>query len=104
MSTQGRSRTRPLPKLTALSPSPSKTSSKPSTRLDGWIDEFISYIRFEKGLSENTVAAYRRDLLSWQRFVDASKIDPAAVRTDDLTTFLERLRAGEPPATRPLSP
>jgi integrase/recombinase XerD len=72
--------------------------------LDGWIDEFISYVRFEKGLAENTVAAYRRDLLTWQRFVDSSKIDPARVKTDDLTTFLERLRAGKPPATRPLSP
>lgn len=87
-----------------MSPSPSKISSSPRRRLDGWIDEFISYIRFEKGLAENTVAAYRRDLLTWQRFLELHKTDPVTVKVTDLTSFLECLRAGKPPASRPLSP
>ena len=68
-----------------------------------WIDEFIAHIRSERGLSANTVAAYRRDLRAWTRFVADRGIDPAAVEPDDLTDYLRRLRAGDPPATRPLS-
>lgn len=95
---------RPSPKLTALKQPSSKISSNARRRLDGWIDEFISYVRFEKGLAENTVAAYRRDLLTWQRFLVLNNIDPSAVAAADLTSFLERLRAGDPPATKPMSP
>ena len=84
--------------------STSTNSSSSLRRLDGWIDEFISYIRFEKGLAENTVAAYRRDLLVWRGFCATAKIDPAKVTPDDLTSFLERLRAGQPPVSKPLSP
>lgn len=93
-----------MPKLTALSPSPSPTPSSALGRLDGWIDEFISHIRFEKGLAENTVSAYRRDLLLWRGFCAISKNEPKKVTAEDLTAFLERLRAGQPPASKPLSP
>lgn len=84
--------------------STSTNSSSSLRRLDGWIDEFISYIRFEKGLAENTVAAYRRDLLVWRGFCASARIDPAKVTPDHLTSYLERLRAGRPPAAKPLSP
>ena len=87
-----------------MSPSPSKTSSKALGRLDGWIDEFISYIRFEKGLADNTVAAYRRDLSLWRAFCALSKTDPARVTPEDLTRYLEGLRAGRPPASKAFSP
>jgi integrase/recombinase XerD len=87
-----------------LSPSRSSTSSSALGRLDGWIDEFISYIRFEKGLSENTVAAYGRDLNLWREFCATAKVDPRAVKPKDLTVFLELLRAGKPPASKAFSP
>ena len=29
------------------------------------VDEFLAYLRVERGASENTVAAYRRDLICW---------------------------------------
>jgi integrase/recombinase XerD len=87
-----------------LTTSTSISSSSSLRRLDGWIDEFISYVRFEKGLAENTVAAYRRDLVLWRAFCAATGTDPAAVTADDLTSFLERVRAGRAPASKPLSP
>ena len=87
-----------------MSPSRSKTSSSALGRLDGWIDEFISYIRFEKGLAENTVSAYRRDLFLWRAFCAGGDTDPRRVTADDLTSFLERLRAGKSPASKPFSP
>jgi integrase/recombinase XerD len=88
-----------------LTPSRSTSSSEASLRrLDSWIDEFISFARFEKGLSDNTVAAYRRDLQTWRAFCAAAKADPGAIRPATLTSYLERLRAGKPPANQPLSP
>lgn len=74
------------------------------SRLDGWIDEFLSHIRSEKGLAENTVAAYRRDLQMWRTFCAETRTDPANVASKDLTAFLERVRAGRAPASKPLSP
>ncbi len=70
--------------------------------IDIWIDEFISYIAAERGLSEHTVAAYRRDLMTWRRFLKDR--DPAVVKEKDVTDYMERLRTGRPPATRPLAP
>lgn len=83
--------------------SSSKTSSK-GNPLERWTDEFLSYVRFEKGLSENTVAAYRRDLAAWIDFSARSKLDPKKATRDDVTRYLERLRSGKPPATRRMSP
>lgn len=87
-----------------MSTSPSTSSSSSLRRLDGWIDEFVSHIRSEKGLAENTVAAYRRDLRLWRTYVAEAGIDPAKVKAKDLTAFLERLRAGRSPASRAMSP
>lgn len=74
------------------------------TKLARLIDEFVSYIRFEKGLSENTVTAYRRDLGAWTAFCRDRRLAPEAVRPDHVTEYLDRLRKGRPPATRRLSP
>lgn len=67
------------------------------------LDEFISYVATEKGLSENTVAAYRRDLDTWGRFCARKKIGITKARPEDVTEFLERLRSGRPPARKELS-
>jgi integrase/recombinase XerD len=73
-------------------------------RWRGWVDEFLSHVEFEKGLAENTVAAYRRDIEMWTRFCSVEKIDPERALHGDVTEFLERLRAGKPPATTSLRP
>jgi hypothetical protein len=36
-----------------------------SSVLDGWIEDFTAYARTERGLAENTVEAYSRDLRLW---------------------------------------
>jgi integrase/recombinase XerD len=73
-------------------------------RWRGWVDEFLSYVEFEKGLAANTVAAYRRDIETWSRFCALEKVDAARASHDHVTEFLERLRAGKEPATAPLQP
>lgn len=48
------------------------------TPLDRGIRDFLDYCRVEKGLSANTLDAYRRDLLSFQKFCDPSSVMPTA--------------------------
>jgi integrase/recombinase XerD len=75
-----------------------------SARWRGWVDEFLSHVEFEKGLAANTVAAYRRDISTWTDFCSLEGIDPTSAAREDVTEFLERLRAGKQPATAPLRP
>ena len=75
-----------------------------STRLDRWIDEFLSYVQFEKGLAANTVQSYRRDLALLSRYCEDVGIDGSSPSEGDLTALLERLRSGEYPASKPFAP
>ena len=72
--------------------------------LSGWIDEFLSHIRFERGLSANTTTAYRRDLALWARFCGPAGVDSLAPHPDDITAWLSALREGRAPASRPFAP
>ena len=58
-----------------------------------WIDEFLTYLRFERGLADNTIAAYRRDLVVWQGFCEERGIEPDGASADDMTDYLEHLRS-----------
>jgi len=75
-----------------------------SARLDRWVDEFMSYVEFEKGLSANTVSAYRRDLAVWQGYCSLKRLEADGVSAADVTDYLDRLRSGKPPTTSPYSP
>ncbi len=79
------------------------STSARASQQEKWIDEFMSFIRFEKGLAANTVESYRRDLRAWDRFCKAEKINTKHPKPVDITAFLERLRKGGPPASKPLS-
>lgn len=60
---------------------------------DPKIDEFLTYLRFEKGLADNTIAAYRRDLAVWQRYCSQRGISPGGAASEDLTDYLGFLRS-----------
>jgi integrase/recombinase XerD len=55
------------------------------------ITSFLTHVRVEKGLSTNTVAAYRRDLLKFDKFAKNRKLTLEAVKRDDLVDFLSSL-------------
>jgi len=59
--------------------------------LSAAISSFLTHIRVEKGLSPNTVSAYRRDLMKFSDFAQKRKLTLEAVRRDDLVDFLARL-------------
>jgi len=58
------------------------------TKLDAAVEEYVASLRAERGLSPNTVAAYRRDLGQYLAFLDGA--DPTAAEIDD---FMRSLRA-----------
>jgi integrase/recombinase XerD len=55
------------------------------------INGFLTHVRVEKGLSNNTVSAYRRDLVKFDAFAKKRKLTLKSVRRDDLVDFLASL-------------
>jgi integrase/recombinase XerD len=55
-------------------------------------ERFYGYLRVERGLSQNTLTAYRSDLGKLANFAKVSGKDIAALQPDDLAMFLRALR------------
>jgi integrase/recombinase XerD len=55
------------------------------------INSFLTHVRVEKGLSTNTVSAYRRDLLKFEAFAKKRKLALASLGRDHLVDFLASL-------------
>jgi integrase/recombinase XerD len=56
--------------------------------------DFLAYLELERGLSRNTLEAYRSDLLQYGEFLDRQKLNVMEVRHGDLAAFLSELAAG----------
>ncbi|MGI8731277.1 MAG: site-specific tyrosine recombinase [Solirubrobacteraceae bacterium] len=65
--------------------------------------DFLAYLEFERGLSRNTLEAYRCDLLQLGHFLARHELDPTGVSHTELARFLSELAAGGPdrPAVAP---
>src|SRR3954469_5803506 len=63
--------------------------------------DFLAYLEFERGLSRNTLEAYRSDLLQFGRFLDGRGASAVTATSADLSAFLSWLPPGEggPPAS-----
>jgi integrase/recombinase XerD len=60
--------------------------------LENSIQDFLLYIRSEKGLSRNTIEAYERDIRLFQRFLDeAHVVHFNSVVRENFYSFLEQL-------------
>jgi len=55
------------------------------------ISTFLTHVKVEKGLSSNTVSAYKRDLVKFDVFARKRKLSLEAVSRDDLVDFLAGL-------------
>jgi len=55
------------------------------------IASFLTHVRVEKGLSANTVSAYRRDLVKFESYAKKKKLSLESVTRDDLVDFLSSL-------------
>jgi integrase/recombinase XerD len=58
------------------------------------IKDFISYIVVEKGLSKNTVLAYRTDILKFVTFAEKKQISLESFQHQDITDFLWEIKLG----------
>jgi integrase/recombinase XerD len=65
--------------------------------------DFLGYLELERGLSRNTLEAYRSDLHQFGEFLDRHGLDPLGAQTTDLAAFISELAAGGPgrPAAAP---
>lgn len=68
------------------------------------VDEYISFVRLEKGLAQNTAESYRRDVALWVSYCSERGIDVLSPTPEEITGFLECLREGKEPATRAMAP
>ncbi len=55
------------------------------------VSSFVTHVKVEKGLSANTVSAYRRDLVKFEGFAKKRKLLVESVGRDDLVDFLAGL-------------
>ena len=60
--------------------------------MDNLADQFINYLRVEKGLANNTIQAYSRDLCRFFRFLDNRKISPLNVSQELGEEYISMLR------------
>jgi integrase/recombinase XerD len=63
--------------------------------------DFLAYLEFERGLSRNTLEAYRSDLLQFGRFLEARGAEAATATAVDVSDFLVDLAEGNgrPPSS-----
>jgi integrase/recombinase XerD len=59
--------------------------------------EFLAYLELERGLSRNTLQAYRSDLLQFGEFLRRRDVDPLRAQHGDLAAFLSELATDAPP-------
>jgi integrase/recombinase XerD len=66
----------------------------PARRLTELTLDFLAYLELERGLSRNTLEAYRSDLQQYGQFLGRIGRDPMAVAPADLAQFVSELAEG----------
>lgn len=54
-------------------------------------DRFISHLRVERGLADNTIQSYSRDLIRFLGYLDKRGISPVKATRKDITEYIESL-------------
>jgi integrase/recombinase XerD len=63
-------------------------------RFEGLVLDFLSYLELERGLSRNTLNAYRTDLLQYGEYLVGHGIDALSARPAEIGDFLADLATG----------
>jgi integrase/recombinase XerD len=71
-----------------------RPAKEAGARFEGLVLDFLSYLELERGLSRNTLNAYRTDLLQFGEFLSGRDTDALAVRPSDIADFLAELATG----------
>src|SRR3712207_8220731 len=81
----------------ATAPTPVEARS-----LEDLVLDFLAYLEFERGLSRNTLDAYRTDLLQYGAFLGKRSRDAISAQRADVADFLADLATGN--GHQPCSP
>ena len=79
---------------TALQENPAAEKAAIDPRFESLVLDFLSYLELERGLSRNTLSAYRTDLLQFGEFLSAREIDALKIRPVEISDFLADLATG----------
>jgi integrase/recombinase XerD len=63
--------------------------------------DFLAYLEFERGLSRNTLEAYRTDLLQFGRFLEGRGVSAVEAESAHVSDFLTGLATGDGKAASP---
>ena len=64
-----------------------------SSPLEAAVDRYLRHVSIERGLSANTVAAYRRDLAAYLRLLETRQVTtPVGISLADVSAFAQHLR------------
>ncbi len=55
------------------------------------VDEFITYLRVERGLAENTIQAYSRDLVRFITYLESRNLNPLKISRNEIRDYLGSL-------------
>jgi integrase/recombinase XerD len=76
--------------MAIATPSPPRAE----TRFESLVLDFLSYLELERGLSRNTLDAYRTDLHQYGEYLVAHRLDALAAGPADVSEFLAELATG----------
>ena len=71
------------------------TPGEADERFEGLVLDFLSYLELERGLSRNTLNAYRTDLLQFGEYLQRHGMKALSARPADIGEFLAELATGE---------
>jgi integrase/recombinase XerD len=82
---------------TAVKPAAAPAPAPPDAgeRFESLVLDFLSYLELERGLSRNTLSAYRTDLHQYGEYLAAHDLDALRARPADVADFLAELATGE---------
>ena len=60
-------------------------------QIDLLADQFINHLRIERGLADNTIQSYSRDLAKFFRFLKEKGLPPLRVTQDDIVDYIAAL-------------
>ena len=81
--------------MATIAPASDAVEAQPSPRFEALVLDFLAHLEFERGLSRNTLSAYRSDLLQFGRFLAERGREAAAAGPADLSDFLAELAGGD---------
>ena len=82
-----------------MSPQPT-VHNPPSSSRRGHVDEYLSYLELERGLSPTTRSSYRQDLALFEGFLKQRRVGSLSrVRPVHVREFLQAMRVSRSPAT-----